>query len=119
MKGRWKALYEKLSSLMPEARQPQANGQDARGERRLLGVDASLREVTIRIGKIILSENHFDDESIKAITDLSADITREFEGSLDQENLLLLSCLQLAWLLEKLGRKLERSLDDIREKEGL
>jgi len=29
-----KALYEKLSSLMPEARQPQANGQDARGERR-------------------------------------------------------------------------------------
>jgi hypothetical protein len=83
-------------------------------------VDASLREVTIRIGKkSYFLKTTLDDESIKAITDLSADITREFEGSLDQENLLLLSCLQLAWLLEKLGRKLERSLDDIREKEGL
>ncbi|HPF84472.1 hypothetical protein SDC9_52076 [bioreactor metagenome] len=83
-------------------------------------MDASLREVTIRIGKkSYFLKTTLDDESIKAITDLSADITREFEGSLDQENLLLLSCLQLAWLLEKLGRKLERSLDDIREKEGL
>jgi hypothetical protein len=83
-------------------------------------VDASLREVTIRIGKkSYFLKTTLDDESIKAITDLSADITREFEGSLDQENLLLLSCLQLAWLLEKLGRKLERSLDDIREKAGL
>jgi hypothetical protein len=83
-------------------------------------VDASLRDVTIRIGKkSYFLKTTLDDESIKAITDLSADITREFEGSLDQENLLLLSCLQLAWLLEKLGRKLERSLDDIREKEGL
>jgi hypothetical protein len=83
-------------------------------------VDASLREVTIRIGKkSYFLKTTLDDESIKAITNLSADITREFEGSLDQENLLLLSCLQLAWLLEKLGRKLERSLDDIREKEGL
>lgn len=76
--------------------------------------------MTIRIGKkSYFLKTTLDDESIKAITDLSADITREFEGSLDQENLLLLSCLQLAWLLEKLGRKLERSLDDIREKEGL
>lgn len=83
-------------------------------------MDASLREVTIRIGKkSYFLKTTLDDESIKAITDLSADITREFEGSLDQENLLLLSCLQLTWLLEKLGRKLERSLDDIREKEGL
>ncbi|MDD3516444.1 MAG: hypothetical protein PHD35_11985 [Synergistaceae bacterium] len=83
-------------------------------------MDASLREVTIRIGKkSYFLKTTLDDESIKAITNLSADITREFEGSLDQENLLLLSCLQLAWLLEKLGRKLERSLDDIREKEGL
>ncbi len=83
-------------------------------------MDASLREVTIRIGKkSYFLKTTLDDESIKAITDLSADITREFEGSLDQENLLLLSCLQLAWLLEKLGRKLERSLDDIREKAGL
>ncbi len=83
-------------------------------------MDASLRDVTIRIGKkSYFLKTTLDDESIKAITDLSADITREFEGSLDQENLLLLSCLQLAWLLEKLGRKLERSLDDIREKEGL
>ena len=83
-------------------------------------MDASLREVTIRIGKkSYFLKTTLDDESIKAITDLSADITREFEGSLDQENLLLLSCLQLAWLLEKLGRKLERSLDDIRENEGL
>ena len=34
IEGQMKALYEKLSSLMPEARQAQANGQDARGERR-------------------------------------------------------------------------------------
>ncbi len=83
-------------------------------------MNASLREVNIRIGKIIyFLKTTLDDESIKGISDLSAEITREFEGSLDQESLLLLSCLQLAWLLEKLGRKLERSLEDIREKEGL
>jgi len=34
IEGQMKILYEKLSSLMPEARQPQANGQDARSERR-------------------------------------------------------------------------------------
>lgn len=34
IEGQMKALYEKLSSLMPEVRQPQPNGQDARGERR-------------------------------------------------------------------------------------
>jgi hypothetical protein len=83
-------------------------------------VDATLREVTIRIGKkSYFLKTTLDDESIKGITDLSAEITREFEDSLDQESLLLLSCLQLAWLLEKLGKKLERSLDNIQEKEGL
>ncbi|MBL3540545.1 hypothetical protein [Aminivibrio sp.] len=34
IEGQMKTLYEKLSSLMPEAGQPQANGQDDRGERR-------------------------------------------------------------------------------------
>ncbi|MBL3540546.1 hypothetical protein [Aminivibrio sp.] len=83
-------------------------------------MDATLREVTIRIGKkSYFLKTTLDDESIKGITDLSAEITREFEDSLDQESLLLLSCLQLAWLLEKLGKKLERSLDNIQEKEGL
>jgi hypothetical protein len=83
-------------------------------------VDASLREVTIRIGKkSYFLKTTLDDESLKGISDLSAEITRDFEDSLDQENLLLLSCLQLAWLLEKFERKLEESLDTVREKEGL
>lgn len=35
IEGQMKALYEKLSSLLPEAtRQPQAMSQDGRGERR-------------------------------------------------------------------------------------
>ncbi len=83
-------------------------------------MDASLREVTIRIGKkSYFLKTTLDDESLKGISDLSAEITRDFEDSLDQENLLLLSCLQLAWLLEKFERKLEESLDTVREKEGL
>ena len=83
-------------------------------------MDASLREVNIQIGK----KSYFlkttrDDESLKGISSLSAEITKEFSGSLDQENLLLLSCLQLAWILEKLGRKLEKSLIELKDEETL
>lgn len=77
-------------------------------------MEPSLRDVTIRIGKkSYFLKTSLDDESLKGITSLSTEITREFENSLDQENLLLLSCLQLAWLLEKIGKKLEKVLDDV------
>jgi len=83
-------------------------------------VDASLREVTIRIGKkSYFLKTTLDDESLRGISSLSAEITKEFAGSLDQEYLLLLSCLQLAWILEKLGRKLEKSLIELKDEEAL
>ncbi len=83
-------------------------------------MDASLREVTIQIGKkSYFLKTTLDDESLRGISSLSAEITKEFAGSLDQEYLLLLSCLQLAWILEKLGRKLEKSLIELKDEEAL
>ena len=83
-------------------------------------MDAYLREVNIQIGKkSYFLKTTLDDESLKGISSLSAEITKEFSGSLDQENLLLLSCLQLAWILEKLGRKLEKSLIELKDEETL
>lgn len=67
------------------------------------------REVTIRIGK----KNYFvktalDDESLKGIHFLFRELTEGLEKSLDQEELLLISCLQLAWLLQSTGKKLSK-----------
>ena len=70
------------------------------------------REVTIRIGK----KNYFvktalDDESLKGIHSLFRELTEGLEKSHDQEDLLLISCLQLAWLLQSTGVKISEALE--------
>jgi hypothetical protein len=82
------------------------------------GLDvASLREVSVKIGKhTYYLRTSLDDESLQSITGLTSEIAGGIKNA-DQENVLLLSCLQLAWLVQKLGRALEQMLDDISDKE--
>ncbi|MGI6784873.1 MAG: hypothetical protein ACOX5A_11800 [Aminivibrio sp.] len=78
---------------------------------------ASLREVSVKIGKhTYYLRTSLDDESLQSITGLTSEIAGGIKNA-DQENVLLLSCLQLAWLVQKLGRALEQMLDDISDKE--
>ncbi|NLB84321.1 MAG: hypothetical protein GX791_08785 [Synergistaceae bacterium] len=76
------------------------------------------REVTIRIGK----KNYFvktalDDESLKGIHSLFLELTEGLEKSHDQENLLLISCLQLAWILQSTEKKLSEGLESGEQKD--
>lgn len=78
------------------------------------------REVTIRIGK----KNYFvktalDDESLKGIHSLFRELTEGLENSLDQEDLLLISCLHLAWLLQSTGKKLHEAFGSGEQKDVL
>ena len=78
------------------------------------------REVTIRIGK----KNYFvktalDDESLKGIHSLFRELTEGLENSLDQEDLLLISCLHLAWLLDSTEKKLHEALESGVHKDSL
>lgn len=77
-----------------------------------------LREVTIKVGrKSYFLRTTLDDESLSGISELSGEITERLGGNKDQETLLLLSYLQTAWMLEKLGRKLEETLEVLGEEE--
>lgn len=70
-----------------------------------------LRDVTIRMGrKSYFLKTALDDESLSRISSISSEITKSFSSSLEQEDLLLLSCLQLAWSLEKIGAKMESAV---------
>ncbi len=76
------------------------------------------REVTIRIGK----KNYFvktalDDESLKGIRSLFRELTVGLENSHDQEDLLLISCLQLAWILQSTEKKLSEALESGEQKD--
>ena len=78
------------------------------------------REVTIRIGK----KNYFvktalDEKSLKGIHSLFRELTEGLENSLDQEDLLLISCLQLAWLLDSTEKKLNEALGSGEQKDAL
>ena len=78
------------------------------------------REVTIRIGK----KNYFvktalDDESLKGIHSLFRELTEGLENSHDQEDLLLISCLQLAWIIQSTGKKLSEAFESGEQKDIL
>ena len=78
---------------------------------------ASLREVSLKIGrKTYHLRTSLDDESLRGITAIAEEISGGIETH-DQENVLVLSCLQLAWLLQKLGRLLEKTLEQTSDKE--
>ncbi len=77
----------------------------------------SLREVTVKIGKkTYYLRTSLDDESLESITGMAAEIADGIENT-DQENVLLLTCLQLAWHLQKLGKTLEQTFEEISGKE--
>ena len=83
-------------------------------------MEALSREVTIRIGK----KNYFvktalDDESLKGIHSLFRELTEGLENSHDQEDLLLISCLQLAWIIQSTGKKLSEAFESGEQKDIL
>lgn len=76
-----------------------------------------LREVTVKIGKkAYYLRTSLDDESFKTITGMAAEIAESINTP-DQENVLLLSCLHFAWQLQKMGKILEKTLEQVTDKE--
>jgi len=82
------------------------------------GADVTpLREVTVKIGKkAYYLRTSLDDESLKTITGMAAEIAESINTP-DQENVLLLSCLHFAWQLKKMGKILEKTLEQVTDKE--
>ena len=78
---------------------------------------SSLRDVSVQIGKASYSiGTSLDDDSLKRMEALMADVTDKLDRSLDQEKVLLILCLQLAWTLENTRSKIEGLYEEI-EKE--
>jgi len=69
---------------------------------------ADRREVRIKIGKRSYSiQTELDDEMLKRVVDIVKEAGGVINGSVDQDNLLMLTCLQLAYNLEKVSELLE------------
>ena len=69
------------------------------------------REVVIPIGKrSYLMQTQLDDDRLNRVVGIVNDVCGRIDGDIDQENLLMLTCLQLAYNLEKITGLLE-SLD--------
>ncbi|NLM70459.1 MAG: hypothetical protein GX181_00680 [Synergistaceae bacterium] len=78
---------------------------------------SSSRDVTIKVGKNSYSiKTTLDDDSLGRISSLLADAAERTDSSQDQEKVLLILCLQLAWALEKTLSKLEAISEEL-EKE--
>lgn len=73
-----------------------------------------LREVRILIGKRNYRvQTALDDGSLARVTSLVTDIAKGIGDGMDQENLLFFTCLNLAYSLEKISRRLNGLLDDL------
>ena len=79
---------------------------------------ADRREVRIKIGKRSYSiQTELDDEMLKRVVDIVKEAGGVINGSVDQDNLLMLTCLQLAYNLEKVSELLEifdRGFNDLK-----
>ena len=78
---------------------------------------ADRREVRIQIGKrSYLVQTELDDETLKRVVDIVKEAGEAVGGNVDQDNLLMFTCLQLAYNLEKtseLLRFFDSKLNDI------
>ena len=69
------------------------------------------REVRILVGKRhYLMQTELDDDALDHVVGIVNEICGSIGGNVDQDNLLMLTCLQLAYNLEKVSALLE-SLD--------
>jgi len=78
---------------------------------------ADKREVRIPIGKrSYLLQTELDDDALNRVVAIVNEIGRAIADNLDQDNMLMLVCLQLAYNLEKVSGLLEtldKRLSDI------
>jgi len=76
-----------------------------------------LQEFIITIGRQSYPvETRLNDDRFKRINSILRETCTEFDQSLDQEKLLALTCLQLAYKLEKISgslRSLDKRLNDL------
>jgi len=79
---------------------------------------ADRREVRIQIGKRnYLVQTELDNETLKRVVDIVKEAGGAINGNVDQDNLLMFTCLQLAYNLEKTSELLEffnRRFDDLK-----
>ena len=72
---------------------------------------AELREVRIPIGKRSYPmQTGLDEDTFKRVVEIVNEVCGTIDSNADQDRLLVLTCLQLAYKLEKISRLLE-SLD--------
>ena len=72
---------------------------------------AELREVRILIGKrSYRMQTALDESALAQVTALAAEVSESIGDGIDQENLLLLTCLQLSYSLEKMSSRLNHLL---------
>ncbi|MCL2010802.1 MAG: hypothetical protein FWG71_09725 [Synergistaceae bacterium] len=72
---------------------------------------AKLREVRVLIGKrSYFMQTELDDDTLNRVVDTVNEVCRGIGGNMDQDSLLMLTCLQLAYNLDKVSALLE-SLD--------
>ncbi len=76
---------------------------------------AELREVRILIGKrSYRMQTALDESALAQVTALAAEVSESIGDGVDQENLLLLTCLQLSYSLEKMSGRLNRLLERLK-----
>ncbi|HCL80469.1 MAG TPA: hypothetical protein DIC53_10945 [Synergistaceae bacterium] len=74
------------------------------------------REVPVRVGKkAYFLETALDDDTLARVSGIMSEVADEFADGLDQEQVLLLSCLQLAWTLDKIGSRLGQAMGTAEE----
>ena len=83
---------------------------------------AERREVRIAIGKrSYFIHTELDDDTLNRVVDIVNEVCGSISGHVDRDSLLMLTCLQLAYNLEKISGLLEpldRRLSDLKtEKE--
>ena len=78
---------------------------------------AERREIRIPIGKRSYSmQTELDDDTINRVAGIVNEVCRAINGNIEQDELLMLTCLQLAYKLEKISERLEpldRRLDNL------
>ena len=79
---------------------------------------AERREVCVFIGKRnYIMQTELDDDTLDRVVGIVNEVCDAISGTIDQNSLLMLTCLQLAYNLEKISERLEpfdRRLDDLK-----
>lgn len=79
---------------------------------------AELREVRIIIGRrSYRMQTTLDDETLERVTSLVAEVGSTTRSGVDQDNWLMLTCLQLAYSLDRISQRLSPLEDRLRNPE--